>query len=131
MRKRRRAMGEEGVEGSHGTQVALKVLDPRHGRWVEEDQRTVHGNVSAMKVLLVEAGDPAAGQPPFIKLSGPGVRPASLPGGPKKKIVVGLPCFKVIAVTAKGKQAPKSDHGAEGGLTDTARERNPPPAVDP
>uniref|UniRef100_A0ABM5ENZ2 Tyrosine-protein kinase n=1 Tax=Pogona vitticeps TaxID=103695 RepID=A0ABM5ENZ2_9SAUR len=43
-----------------------------------EDKRVVHGNVSAKKVLLAREGDPATGQPPFIKLSDPGISPASL-----------------------------------------------------
>ncbi|NXX62929.1 JAK3 kinase, partial [Scopus umbretta] len=38
-----------------------------------EDKRITHGNVSAKKVLLTREGDAASGNPPFIKLSDPGV----------------------------------------------------------
>ncbi|KAM6466850.1 tyrosine-protein kinase JAK3 isoform 2-T2 [Liasis olivaceus] len=43
-----------------------------------EDRKIPHGNVSARKVLLAREGDEAAGHPPFIKLSDPGVSTAAL-----------------------------------------------------
>lgn len=44
----------------------------------QEDRKIPHGNVSARKVLLAREGDEAAGHPPFIKLSDPGVSTMAL-----------------------------------------------------
>ncbi|XP_025027948.1 tyrosine-protein kinase JAK3 [Python bivittatus] len=70
--------GDAELGEAPATEVILKVLDSGHCHLAEEDRKIPHGNVSARKVLLAREGDEAAGHPPFIKLSDPGVSTAAL-----------------------------------------------------
>lgn len=45
----------------------------------QEDKHLVHGNVCAKNVLLIREEDRRAGNPPFIKLSDPGISITVLP----------------------------------------------------
>lgn len=46
---------------------------------LQEDKHLIHGNVSAKNVLLIREDDRKAGNPPFIKLSDPGISITILP----------------------------------------------------
>lgn len=46
---------------------------------LQEDKQLVHGNVCAKNVLLIREEDRRAGNPPFIKLSDPGICITVLP----------------------------------------------------
>ncbi len=46
---------------------------------LQEEKHLVHGNVCAKNVLLIREDDRRAGNPPFIKLSDPGISITVLP----------------------------------------------------
>lgn len=47
--------------------------------FLQEEKHLVHGNVCAKNVLLIREEDRRAGNPPFVKLSDPGVSITVLP----------------------------------------------------
>lgn len=47
--------------------------------YLQEEKHLVHGNVCAKNVLLIREEDRRAGNPPFIKLSDPGISITVLP----------------------------------------------------
>lgn len=47
--------------------------------FLQEEKHLVHGNVCAKNVLLIREEDRRAGNPPFIKLSDPGISITVLP----------------------------------------------------
>ncbi|XP_044276961.1 tyrosine-protein kinase JAK3 [Varanus komodoensis] len=71
----RRSTAAGGVTPTWKLQVAKQLA---YALNFLEDQKTIHGNVSAKKVLLAREGDAARGQTPFIKLSDPGVSTTAL-----------------------------------------------------
>lgn len=46
---------------------------------LQEEKHLIHGNVCAKNVLLIREDDWRAGNPPFIKLSDPGISITVLP----------------------------------------------------
>lgn len=46
---------------------------------MQEEKHLVHGNVCAKNVLMIREEDRRAGNPPFIKLSDPGISITVLP----------------------------------------------------
>lgn len=68
--------------------------------YLQEEKHLIHGNVCAKNVLLIREEDRRAGNPPFIKLSDPGIGITVLPK--ESEFLSNLPFTVITISTSRG-----------------------------